>query len=586
MSMQKNHNVEPVLSFEFANVTGEVTPILFRNPLKVLQANTVEGVLQSLHTVQEAVNSGYYAAGFLTYESAAAFDSAYKVKNKTDMPLLWFGIFSKPEKGMLLSERSYTLTNWEPNITLDEYNAAFKKIKTYIKNGAVDQTNFTIRLYSQFQGDAIALFEKMKRAQNAKYSAYIHTGEYSILSASPELFFQLNGDEITTKPMKGTVKRGKTSEEDEAFANWLYYSEKNRAENEMIVDLFKDDLSSIAEAGTIKVTQLFDVEKYPTVHQMTSTITAKVRNNIEIVDIFKALFPSGSITGSPKARTMEIIDEAETTPRGVYCGAIGYITPNKEAIFNVPIRTAVINHRNGRAIYGVGGGITMKSTAQDEYEEIIAKSTILEEERPDFHLLETMLLHNGEYFLLEEHVNRLKRSAQYFDFRGNVEDIRAKLAEFAQQNNLGRLKVRLLVDKNGKMTMEGQAVTRIPGPVKASLAKEPVDKENPFLYHKTTNRVIYEYFQRKNPHVFDVLLWNEEKELTEFTFGNVVLEFGGQFFTPPVDSGLLGGTYREKLLKTGKIKEKKLTIDDLEKCTKLWFINSVREWLEVELVKD
>jgi para-aminobenzoate synthetase / 4-amino-4-deoxychorismate lyase len=574
----------PLLSFEFSSSKGEIEPLTFSEPHKVIIANTIEEVLPCFQMIQNAIDDGYYAAGFLSYESAAAFDSAYRVKEEHSMPLLWFGIFTEPQHMSLSSTGTYSLTKWNSSVDMDEYRASIMSIKQSIENGNTYQTNYTIRLNSQFQGDDIALFQKLKKAQASNYCAYIDTGEHSILSASPELFFHLDGDQVTTRPMKGTIERGKSFAEDEANANWLYQSEKNRAENVMIVDLLRNDLGILAEPGTVHVPKLFEIEQYPTVHQMTSTIAAKISENIQLVDIFKALFPCGSITGAPKISTMEIISDLEKSPREVYCGAIGYITPNHEAIFNVPIRTVVIDQKTGHATYGVGGGITWDSTTEGEYHEILAKASLLEVDRPDFQLLESLLLKDGEYFLLEEHLTRLKNSAKYFGISFDEENVQRTLHDFARKNSLGDLKIRLLFDKNGELTIESQPVTQLKAPLMVALADKPLDKNNPFLYHKTTNRDVYSHFQKKYSHVFDVLLWNEDEELTEFTNGNVVLEIDGIFWTPPINSGLLAGTYRERLLQEGTIHEKVLTIADLRKSKKIWFINSVRKWLEVQVV--
>ncbi len=574
----------PLLSFEFSSSKGEIEPLTFSEPHKVIIANTIEEVLPCFQMIQNAIDDGYYAAGFLSYESASAFDPAYRVKEEHSMPLLWFGIFSEPQHMSLSSTGAYSLTKWNSSVSMDEYRESIMSIKQSIENGDTYQTNYTIRLNSQFHGDDIALFQKLKKAQASNYCAYIDTGEHSILSASPELFFHLEGDQVTTRPMKGTIERGKSFAEDEANASWLYQSEKNRAENVMIVDLLRNDLGILAEPGTVHVPKLFEIEQYPTVHQMTSTIAAKISENIQLVDIFKALFPCGSITGAPKISTIEIISNLEKSPREVYCGAIGYITPNQEAIFNVPIRTVVVDQKTGKATYGVGGGITWDSTAEGEYHEVLAKASLLEEDRPDFQLLESLLLKDGEYFLLEEHLTRLKNSAKYFGISVDVENAQKTLHDLARKNSLGALKIRLLLDKNGELTIESQPITQLKTPLMVTLADEPLDKNNPFLYHKTTNRAIYSHFQKKYSHVFDVLLWNEDGELTEFTNGNIVLEIDGILWTPPINSGLLAGTYRERLIKEETIHEKVLTITDLRKSKKVWFINSVRKWLEVQVV--
>ncbi|KAA9024217.1 aminodeoxychorismate synthase component I [Niallia endozanthoxylica] len=584
MQIHNQNQNEPLLSFEFASSTGEIKPIIFSQPLKVMIAYTLEEVLPCFQMIQEAIRKGYYAAGYLSYESAPAFDSAFRVNEESTMPLLWFAIFNEPQTGTLNSGGTYKHSNWIPSVSLDEYDASIQYIKHRIEAGDTYQANYTIRLHSEFEGDDISFFNHLKKAQASNYCAYLNTGDHRILSASPELFFHLKGNQITTRPMKGTIKRGNSYSEDKKNANWLYHSEKNRAENVMIVDLLRNDLGMIAQPGTVEVPKLFEMEHYPTVHQMTSTITAKLSENIELVDIFKALFPCGSITGAPKIKTMEIISELETTPRNVYCGAIGYITPNQEAIFNVPIRTVVIEQKTGIATYGVGGGITWDSTTEGEYHEILSKAKLLEVNRPEFQLLESLLLHDGELFLLDEHLNRLSDSAQYFGFPFNPEPLKQSMLQLADQYSTGHFKVRLLLDKTGEFKLEAQPISEPDRPLKVALADESMDKNNPFFYHKTTNRAMYSYFQQKYPHVYDVLLWNENGEITEFTNGNVVLEMDGYKWTPPISSGLLAGTFRESLLNDEEIHERVLTVEDLKKCTKIWFINSVRRWLEVEFI--
>lgn len=581
--METNHKRQPILTFDFASSNGEVTPLTFKNPLKTIVANTVEEVLPCFQFIQEAIEKGYYAAGYVSYESAPAFDPAMKVNSNPTMPLLWFGIFKEPLHESLVSNKPYVHTKWVPKETMNQYQLSISSIQNAIKNGDTYQTNFTIRLQSQFQGDDIAYFNRLKNAQSSNYCSYIYTGDFSILSASPELFFHLKDNQITTRPMKGTVARGKTLEEDAANQQWLYNSEKNRAENVMIVDLLRNDLSMIAEPMTVQVPKLFQIEQYPTVHQMTSTVTATIKPNTTFFELFKALFPCGSITGAPKISTMDMIASLESTPRDVYCGAIGYITPDKEAIFNVPIRTVVINNKTGQATYGVGGGITWDSKTDEEYEEILTKASFLQVHRLKFELLESVLLQNGELVLLDEHLTRLHYAAKYFGYSFNMEEVKRSLFKVAKENKTGQYKLRLLLEQNGKVSINTQPLQPVKSQQVVSLAKTPIDKKNVFYYYKTTNREHYEYFQKQHQDVFDVLLWNEKKELTEFTNGNVVLEIDGVLWTPPIECGLLAGTFREKLLNEGKIHEKVLTLDDLDTCSQIWFINSVRNWMKVEL---
>lgn len=586
MGIEMRNQIIPLLSFEFASSSGEITPFTFQNPIEVIIAKTKDDVLTCLEKIEEAVQKGFYAAGFLTYESAKAFDPSYKVNENVEMPYLWFGIFKEPIKEQIQSENPFSITEWKPSITIEQYHHAIEQIKQCIAKGNTYQVNYTIRLHSSFHGDSIAYFERLKKAQSANYCAYLDIGEFKILSASPELFFHVKDGKITTRPMKGTMKRGTTLIEDELKAKELYFSEKNRAENVMIVDLLRNDIGTIAELGTVQVEKLFHIETYPTVHQMTSTITGTLGEAVKLSDIFKGLFPCGSITGAPKIKTMEIIRELETEPREVYCGAIGYITPNKEAIFNVPIRTVIINEKTGRATYGVGGGITWDSTAQNEFHEIVAKAKVLEEERPKFELIESMLLSNGQYFLLDKHLKRLEDSSKYFQFIMNKSEIKQRLLQYAKNFPNGDFKIRLLLQKDGNFSIEGQEISKFEEPLKVALANQCVSSTNIFLYHKTTHRKVYNEFQKRFQNVFDILLWNERKELTEFTNGNVVLEIDNTLVTPKVESGLLAGTYRNHLLEEGKIIEKVITIDDLKKCEKIWFINSVRKWLEVELIND
>lgn len=572
----------PVLSFEFATSTGVVQPITFKNPNKIIVANTLEEVRPSFELIQEALDLGFYVAGYISYESAPTFDPSFQVNLNPNMPLLWFGVFSEPLYESLVTNGSYDYPKWSPDVSRKQYDSAIDFIKSSIEKGNTYQTNYTIRLNSKFQGDDIALFNKLKQAQSSNYCAYIHTGDFSILSASPELFFHLKDQHITTRPMKGTIARGKTLAEDEKNAKWLYESEKNRAENVMIVDLLRNDLNIIAEQGSVQVPELFNIEHYPTVLQMTSTITAKVKKNTSYFDIFKALFPCGSITGAPKISTMKIISSLESAPRDVYCGAIGYFSPNQEAIFNVPIRTVVINQKTGNATYGVGGGITWDSTANGEYEEILTKASLLERDKPEFKLLESILLTDGKLYLLEEHLNRLQDSSKYFQFPFNRSEVENELVKFTKNFTKGDYKIRLLLSNTGKVSLESQQLYESVTPKIVKLAEKPISNCNLFLYHKTTYRDVYTQFQ--NPEVFDTLLWNENEEITEFTNGNIVLEINGKLYTPPIQSGLLAGTYREMLIKKGKIIEKVLTILDLQNSTQIWFINSVRKWVKVELL--
>lgn len=579
-----NHAKQYQLLFEFADRQGRKSPLLFEDPVEIIEAYSIEEVKPGLEKIQASVQSGYYAAGYISYEAAPAFDQAYAVHSGTKMPLLWFGLFKEPLRVQeTKEEKRFTVGEWLPDTTFKQYRSDILSIKDAIERGDTYQVNYTIRLHSRFTGDDLGFFRQLAKAQAANYSAYLNIGKYRILSASPELFFHWKDEEITTRPMKGTCKRGKFLDEDDQRADWLFHSEKNRAENVMIVDLLRNDLGSLAVTGTVKVDSLYEIEKYPTVLQMTSTVTAKTNPGTTLLDVFTALFPCGSITGAPKISTMKIIHSLEASPREVYCGAIGYITPENEAMFNVPIRTVVIDSENGEAEYGVGGGITWDSEIGDEYEEAQTKAMLLTSSFPYFELLESLRLENGGYDLLDRHLQRLQKSAAYFGIPISEPDIRKKLTRYAQ-NHPNRLeKVRLVVNKEGQVLIEGGPVTPVKDAQPICLAKTPISKENRFLYHKTTYREVYEQHRPQDCDFFDVLLWNEAGELTEFTIGNLVVEIGGKLFTPPIACGLLAGTMREELLAKGKISERILRKEDLHQASGCWLINSVRGWVSVYL---
>lgn len=579
-------NNNPFLYFKFAQQDDSQQTLLFQNPTKIYIAKEIKEVIPCLKLINKEVSSGNYAAGYLSYESAPAFDNNLQVQVNNEMPLLWFGIFDKSITTDYSNHtfQPYSLTDWQPNVSLEEYYNNVTKIKNHIKNNQTKQVNYTIKLKSQFSGDSFAYYKQLDQVQSANYSAYLNIGEHSILSASPELFFHLKDNTILTKPMKGTIDRGKSYEEDIRNASLLQSSYKNRYENKLITDLMCNEIKKIAKKGTIKVKSKFDIEKYPTVYQMTSTVQAELAHHTNIIDIFKALFPCGSITGTPKQRTMDIIHKLEDQPREVYCGAIGYLTPDHEAIFNVPIRTVVISNQNGATKYGVGGAITINSDKTEEYHEVLTKAKLLTERRPSFKLLESFGLINGEYIVYENHLKRLKQSANYFDYNINMHAIKKDLAFIAKKHQKDTWKIRLTVDKFGHHLITAEQMSQHPDEVNVTLADKPIAKNELFLYHKTTYRDIYKEHQKEDEKVFDVLLWNENNEVTEFTMGNLVAEIDGILFTPPIECGLLPGTYREMLLHKKKVKERKITIEELKNCPKIWFINSVRRWIPVNLV--
>jgi para-aminobenzoate synthetase/4-amino-4-deoxychorismate lyase len=351
---------------------------LFANPIAVLSTSQCADVMHCLDQAQTHVAQGRYVAGYVSYEAAAGMDPMLTAHPSNGTPLVWLGVYEHCVNAEPPSGRAgaFTLTDWRPSVSPDEYRECIAQIKTAIKRGDTYQVNYTLRLRSSFSGDPWALFAALHQAQCSDYSAYIHLGRYHVCCASPELFFSRHGHLLTCKPMKGTARRGATPSEDLELQQWLHHSKKNRAENVMIVDMIRNDAGRIAVTGSVKVEELFAIEKYPTVLQMTSTVTAEVFAPES--EIFRQMFPSASITGAPKVKTMEIISGLEPDPRGIYTGAIGYLSPDGSSQFNVAIRTAVVDTQKGVAEYGVGGGIVWDSNADEEYEEWRTKARVLD----------------------------------------------------------------------------------------------------------------------------------------------------------------------------------------------------------------
>ncbi len=562
--------------------------LCFQNPDEIIKADSIDQVVPKLQLVNDLIaKHQMYAAGFISYEASTAFDSILETHSSGSFPLLWFGLYKKPEiielpKPTLPTE--YQL-NWKPSVSEAEYHQAISKIKEYIALGETYQVNYTLRLNAPFNGDSWELFLKLVQAQNADYGAYVDIDNFAICSASPELFFDLDGNYLTSRPMKGTAARGVTLATDHDIANQLHFSEKNRAENVMIVDMIRNDMGRIANINTVKVPHLFHVEKYPTVWQMTSTVTAKTTASIS--EIMGALFPCASITGAPKARTMQIIQKLENTPRRIYTGCIGFISPKRQAQFNVAIRTVLIDKENSQAEYGVGGGIVWDSVSSDEYQECQIKAQVLTLNQPDFSLLETILWQPDHgYFVLDYHLQRLQASAIYFDFTVDINSLKKQLDELTKTFSSQDHKVRLLLNYYGKITY--QTIPLSPGNnqelVKLCMCCTPIDSNNLFLYHKTTNRQVYETAKADFPDCDDVLLWNERGEITETCIGNIVVELHGELLTPSVKCGLLAGTFRADLLAKGKIREEIITVEQLQYINRIYIINSVQKWREAVLI--
>ena len=558
----------------------------FERPSRIVQTADASRVGYTISGVEELTSSGASAVGFITYEAGAAF--GLRVRAARELPLAWFAIFETPpvrldglsawsQRGSgppSAAHESARLGALTPTMTADDFQAAFDRIKAHIADGDTYQANYTFRVEALFSGNVRQLFADLVRSQGGQYSAFIQAGEFAICSASPELFFRRVGRQLTTRPMKGTARRGRTLQEDSIRRDRLRASAKECAENVMIVDMMRNDLGRVARVGTVSVPELFTVERYPTVWQMTSQVTAETDASLE--QIVAALHPSASVTGAPKVRTMEILADLEPEPRGVYTGAIGYVAPGGDAQFNVAIRTAVVDLRRQRLSFGVGSGIVWDSSAAGEYDECLLKAAVLSRVSPEFELLETMRWSPAEgFYLLERHLRRLGESAEYFGFPSDQRRVADALGR-SVSGAAGSLRVRLRLASNGAPAVECTPLQVRSAPVRVKLAASPVSRDDVFLYHKTTNRAVYD--RARLADADDVLLWNEEGELTESTIANLVVELDGVRVTPPVECGLLAGTLRGELLDRGEIGERIVGVDDLRRATRLWLINSVQGW--------
>ena len=566
----------------------------FEHPQQIITAQQMSDVAPALAQVERLVTQGLHAAGFISYEASPAFDDALVVReDSSNFPLLWFGLYTTADVKTIdvlpTNLEAYQLSDWELSLSQAEFEAAIAKVKAYIASGDTFQVNYTFRLKAAFDGDPWALFLALMQLQPGNYSAFIDIGDWAICSASPELFFTQTGETFTAKPMKGTTERGWWMESDRAQAANLQASAKNQAENVMIVDMLRNDLGRIAKTGTVHVPSLFDVERYPTLWQMTSTVQAE--SEATMTEAIAALFPCASITGAPKPRTMEIIQELECSPRRIYCGAIGHWAPAtdqqpQQAQFNVAIRTVLIDKTKGEAEYGVGSGIVWDSNATAEYEECCLKTEILTREKRSFELLETMLWEKGKgYFLLDYHLQRLGEAAEYFGYPFNPSQVKqllgeVRLAEEQAETADYDSKVRLRVDARGKTTVEVSPWKNEPqtNPLRCCLNGEAIATSNPFLYHKTTHRQIYNAARAAHPHFDEVILWNDRGEICEGCIANIVLEWEGELITPPVSSGLLPGTFRAWLLAQNKVRAQVITVEMLKQVSQFYLVNSVRKW--------
>jgi para-aminobenzoate synthetase/4-amino-4-deoxychorismate lyase len=574
---------------------------LFLHPIRLLIANQLDEIPRLFAEIETALQCGYYVAGFFAYECGYHFEPIANAALPPDSPLAWLGVYERPEifdhsrpdreeypAEEVLGHR--TLRKGFPGILEipeDRYAANILKIKEYIAAGDTYQVNFTDSVSMRSRSSPAELFATLARRQPVSYSAFINMDASFILSFSPELFFRIEGGRIEMRPMKGTMARAASESEDGEVPRRLQNDAKNRSEHVMIVDLLRSDLGRICEPGTVMAQDLFTAEKYPTLYQMTSTVKGTLLPNLKYYDIFRGLFPSGSITGAPKIRTMQIIRELERKTRGAYTGAIGFIAPHGLSVFNVAIRTMVL--KDGVATMGVGGGIVGESDPREEYKESLLKAAFLAEPDQPFKLIET-LLWDGEYQFLCQHLDRLQSSSAHFQFAFERSAIAAQLREFAASLRTDlRYSVRLLLAVDGQATVQS---TQCPPPsavARVTMAAERTSSGNYFLRHKTTHRDMYDrsYDHARLAGYDDALFANERDEITEGAISNIFIEKAGQWFTPPLRCGVLPGIYRRHLLESQPgATERVLTLEDLRQADQLYICNAVRGLRKATLQLD
>lgn len=564
------------------NTAGDTRWLSLSRPVRILRADKLSEVGACLKELERETARGAYAAGFIAYEASPAFDHSLTAHSLLHFPYLWFALYDHCTDFDIMPDvrgADYELGDWRRSLSWRQYDTAINKILRCIRDGESYQVNYTHKLWASFQGDAWALFLDLYQAQHARYSAYIDAGRYQILSVSPELFFCLEQGCLISRPMKGTVARGLSADEDKRNAAWLQASLKNRAENLMIVDMLRNDMGKVADTGSVAVDRMFEIESYPTVYQMTSTV--KATTSAKLSEIFSAMFPCASVTGAPKAKTMELIRDLEPQPRGVYTGSIGFIKPNGIAQFNVAIRTAVVDTEKDVVEYGTGGGIVWDSDAVSEYRECELKAAVLKQFTPDLKLLETILLQKDKgYYRLDDHLQRLQTSAEYFALHIDRALIDEKLEELAMNVRTDK-KVRLVVGAHNNIELQAEEIKSIGGG-KIVLDDVSTDTRSVYCRHKTTHREIYQQAIMRHPGYDDVILVNSDGHITETTIANIVLELNGVLMTPALHCGLLAGVFRRLLLEKGILHEADLSVEQLRNAERVFLVNSVRGWITLQ----
>ena len=565
---------------------------LCENPDEIIIASKTEEVIPAIERIQKMQKQGYYLAGWISYEAATAFDSRHEVLTSNDFPLVLM-MASKNIKEVYLKDlkdyhRSHICHSLEPHINQEEYEESCSKVLDFIYEGDIYQANYSFRCDAKLNCHPFEMFQKLENEHPVPYSIYVETDEWQIISQSPELFLEKRHQTISSKPMKGTLKRELTYEADEQNRQALSEDRKSQAENVMIVDLMRNDLSRICKLGSVKVPELFTSTRYHSLHQLTSTVVGELKDNVGLVDILKATFPAGSITGAPKIRSMEIISELEKDGRRLYTGSAGIFLPGGDFILNVCIRTLLC--QSEKALLGIGSGIVADSAKTLEWEECLLKSRFLNPKRRHTEVFETMLW-NGHLHYFEDHINRLQNSCEYFLIPFNRKEVMEKLNKTLFELNTKKLhRVRLAIKIDGSIELKIIPLD-FPGwkkePLKILISSEQTDSKSPYQYHKTDNRELYnsEFKKAQKAGYDEVIFFNENNELSEGAISNIFIQKDDKWFSPPISSGILNGTWRKNLIPALEAEEKTITMDDLKSAEDIIIGNSVKMRGQVGLIQ-
>ncbi|QQS38174.1 MAG: aminodeoxychorismate synthase component I [Ignavibacteriales bacterium] len=566
---------------------------LLQSPSRIVTVTNPEEIEDYIDELEGEVIKNKTAVVLLNYECGFWFEKKLNKYSKKNSEVL-FTVYIYDERNKqtfksdeilfdIRGEDSYSINNFKLNTEKQKYIKDIRKIKSYIAAGDTYQVNYTVKGKFEFSGSLSDFFQTLIFNQSAGYASFINQGNKFILSISPELFLKIENGQVTTRPMKGTIKRGYNTETDLAAKNSLMQSSKNKAENVMIVDLLRNDLGRISKFGTVEVQSLFDVEKYESLFQMTSTITAELKTNISLSNLIRNTFPCGSITGAPKIRTMEIIDELESESRGLYTGSIGLLDKNK-SVFNVAIRTIEIQKDTGEGEIGLGSGIVWDSEPEFEYNETLLKCNFLLKPDPYFEIIETMLIEDGRISFLKEHLGRLKSACDFFLFVYSNKKIKSVCEQVAQAEKKGKTRFRLRITKWGEVYYDTEKLKENCGSIRIALSEIRTDSENPFLHFKTTNRKIYidEHSKYSSKGFFDVIFLNQNNNVTEGSISNLLIIKNNIWYTPPVSDGLLNGIYRDYQIVATRTQIKSLTVEDLKNAVALYLTNALRGLMKVD----